>query len=140
EDRLKDYIPDPKTLAIFRGPTLQHTDWVPYNVLISPERPYLIDWAWPTLGAAWMDPAYWLLRLMASGHSVHEAESYAIHVPAYAEADPEHLDVFASANVQMWDEIERQSEGHITDWMRSVVLAAREWNDYRKNRTRILSV
>jgi hypothetical protein len=140
EDRLKDYIPDPETLAIFKGSTLQHTDWVPYNVLISPERPYLIDWAWPTLGAAWMDPAYWLLRLMASGHSAQEAESYAIQIPAYAEADPEHLDIFASVNVQMWNEIERQSEGHITDWMRSVVLAAREWNNYRKDRPRILAL
>jgi hypothetical protein len=140
EDRLRRYIPDPETLALFKGSTLQHTDWVPYNVLVSPERPYLIDWAWPTLGAAWMDPAYWLLRLMASGHSVQEAERYALHVPAYADADPEHLDVFASANVQMWDEIERECEERITDWMHSVVLAAREWDNHRRNRAKVFAL
>jgi hypothetical protein len=37
-------------------------------VPISEHRAWLIDWAWPTLGAAWTDPACWVLRaLMASG-------------------------------------------------------------------------
>jgi hypothetical protein len=131
EDRWKTYVEDPDELEIFRGTTLQHTDWIPHNVLISPGRAYLIDWAWPTLGAAWMDPAYFLIRLMACGHSSGDAESFAAQVPAFAKADPAHLDVFARVNVRMWDEIEAQSIGHISSWMHDVVAASRDWAEYR---------
>lgn len=61
EDRFKTYVDDQAVLSAFHGRTLQHTDWVPQNVLVAADRPYLIDWAWPTLGAPWMDPAYFLL-------------------------------------------------------------------------------
>ena len=131
EDRWKTYVDDPDELEIFRGTTLQHTDWIPHNVLISPERPYLIDWAWPTLGASWMDPAYFLIRLMASGYSAQEAETFAAQVPAFAKADPAHVDVFARVNVRMWDEIEIQTTGHIGSWMRGMVAASRNWADSR---------
>ncbi len=134
EDRFKTYVDDPKVLGIFHGRTLQHTDWVPQNVLISAQGPYLIDWAWPTLGAAWMDPAFLLLRLMASGHTVRQAELYAAQFPAFADADPAHIGLFASANVRMWDEIERQAASHRTrTWMRGVVKASREWEEYRRD-------
>jgi Phosphotransferase enzyme family len=131
EDRWKTYVDDPRELEIFVSATLQHTDWIPHNVLISPQRPYLIDWAWPTLGAAWMDPAYFLIRLMASGYSTEDAEAFAAQIPAFAKADPAHLDVFARVNVRMWDEIEEQSTGHISSWMRGVVAASRNWAKHR---------
>jgi thiamine kinase-like enzyme len=134
EDRWKTYVDDWDTLKFFSGTTLQHTDWLPHNVLIAADRPYLIDWAWPTLGAAWMDPAYFLIRLVASGHSVQDAERYAARVPAYAEADPEHLDLFAAVNVRMWDEITQQAAGRISSWMHGVVAAAHTWAAYRQVR------
>ena len=131
EDRWKTYVDDPEELEIFRGATLQHTDWISHNVLISPDRPYLVDWAWPTLGAAWMDPAYFLIRLMASGHSAEDAESFAAQIPAFANADPSDLDAFARVNVRMWDEIEVQSAEHISSWMRGVVSGSRDWAKHR---------
>lgn len=134
EDRWKSHVDDSEELEIFSGTTLQHTDWIPHNVLISPDRPYLIDWAWPTLGASWMDPAYFLIRLMASGYSAEEAERFAAQVPAFAKAEPAHLDVFAHVNARMWDEIETQSAGHISSWMRGVVAASRDWAKYRSAR------
>jgi hypothetical protein len=80
--------------------------WTPDNVLISEHRAWLIDWAWPTLGAAWTDPACWVLRLMASGgHTAPEAEQQASRLPAFQAADPAHIDLFATANVRLWDEI-----------------------------------
>jgi hypothetical protein len=59
-------------------------------------------WAWPTRGAAWIDPACWLLRLMVGGHSAAEAEARGVRIHAYAAADPAHFDVFVRANVSMW--------------------------------------
>lgn len=141
EDRWKTYVEDASELEAFRGSTLQHTDWIPQNVLIAQGRAYLVDWAWPTLGAAWMDPAYMVIRLMASGHKIGDAEAFAGRIPAYADADPTHLDSFAAANLRMWEEIERQAIGHTTTpWMRSVALAAQEWAEHRRNRTRVFAL
>ncbi|MFD1535587.1 hypothetical protein [Nonomuraea guangzhouensis] len=33
------------------------TDYNPLNMLIAEGRALLIDWAWPTRGAGWIDPA-----------------------------------------------------------------------------------
>jgi hypothetical protein len=88
EDRWKPYLDDPETASVFAGPVLTHSDWTPDNVLVSKHRAWLIDWAWPTLGAAWTDPACWILRLMASGgHTAHEAEQQASRLPAFQGAD-----------------------------------------------------
>ena len=96
--------------SVFAGPMLTHSDWTPDNVLVSPDRAWLIDWAWPTLGAAWTDPACWVLRLMASGgHTAHQAERQASRLPAFRAADPTHIDLFAYANVRLWDEIAQSS-------------------------------
>lgn len=128
DDRWKPYVDNPDDARLFAGTTLTHTDWMPDNVLITPGGARLIDWAWPTLGAAWTDPAYWLLRLMARGHTAREAEALAARLPAYASADPAHVDVFARANVRVWDEI-LESNQH--PWVKRMAHAARTWAAYR---------
>lgn len=99
DDRWKSCDADPSDAEMLDGTALIHTDWMPGNVLISEGRAWLIDWAWATLGAAWIDPACWLLRLMAHGHTAEDAESIASCLPAYRAADPAHVDAFARANV-----------------------------------------
>ena len=102
EDRWKPYLDDPEAASVFAGPVLVHSDWTPDNVLVSPDRAWLIDWAWPTLGAGWTDPACWILPLMASGgHSAHEAERQASRLPAFQAADPAHIDLFADGAAEM---------------------------------------
>ena len=132
EDRWKPYVDDPETVAVFAGPVLTHSDWTPDNVLVSEHRAWLIDWAWPTLGAAWTDPACWILRLMASGgHTVHEAEGQASRLPAFQAADPAHIDLFATANVRLWDEIAQSST---SAWTTKMAQAARSWAACRQAR------
>lgn len=102
ENRWKPYVDDPAAASLFAGPALTHSDWTPDNVLVGPGRAWLIDWAWPTLGAAWTDPACWILSLMASGgHTAPEAERQAFRLPAFQAADPAHVDLFAAANVRL---------------------------------------
>ena len=69
EDRWKTYTDDPADALTLAGGSLAHTDWMPDNILIAHGRAWLVDWAWPTLAAAWIDPASWLLRIMARGHT-----------------------------------------------------------------------
>jgi hypothetical protein len=81
------------------------------------------------LGAAWTDPACWILRLMASGgHTPREAERQALRLPTFAAADPAHVDLFATANVRLWDEI---AQADTRDWTKKIARAAPEWAAYR---------
>ena len=129
EDRWRVYVDEPEQAELLTGQTLTHSDWTPDNVLIAPGRAWLIDWAWPTLGAAWTDPACWILRLMASGgHTARSAERQAARLPAFTQADPTHIDFFAAANVRLWDEIVQQGP---TAWTKEMARAAHDWATYR---------
>ena len=129
EVRLRTYVNDPADALAFAGRTLTHTDWMPDNILISHGRAWLVDWAWATPGAGWTDPAFWLLRLIAHGHTIEQAEAYAARLPAYAAADPAHLLVFARANASMWNEIETQSP---VQWAKTMAHTARAWAQHRE--------
>ena len=124
EDRWKTYTDDPDDAVTLAGGSLAHTDWMPDNILITDGQAWLVDWAWPTLAAAWIDPASWLLRIMARGHTAAEAEAHAARLPAYAAADPAHVDLFVRANVRMWNEIE-QTNGR--PWAKIMAHTARTW-------------
>jgi hypothetical protein len=39
---------------------------MPLNILLGPDRTWIIDWAWPTRGAAFIDAACFLIRAMAA--------------------------------------------------------------------------
>ena len=132
EDRWKPYVDDPTSASVFVGPVLTHSDWTPDNVLVSPSRAWLIDWAWPTLGAGWTDPACWTLRLMASGgHTASEAERQASRLPTFQAADPAHVDLFAAANVRLWNEIAQSST---SAWTKDMAQAAHAWLAFRQAR------
>jgi hypothetical protein len=130
EDRWRAYLDDPDAADFLSGTTLTHSDWTPGNVLVSAHRAWLVDWAWPTLGAAWIDPACWVLRLMADGgHAARAAERQAAQHPAFAAADPAHLDLFATANARLWAEVAQSSP---RAWPTELARAARTWSSFRQ--------
>jgi hypothetical protein len=134
EERWKPYVDDPESALAFSGTVLTHSDWAPDNVLISASRAWLIDWAWPTLGAGWIDPACWILRLMASGgQTAADAERQATRLPAYQAADPVGVNLFAAANVRLWAEVAQSSP---TAWTTNMAKAAQSWSAYRQSRSR----
>lgn len=134
EDRWKSYVDDPGDAVVFAGSALTHTDWAPDNVLVAADRAWLIDWAWPTLGAAWLDPACWLLRLMAAGgHTAAQAEREAARLPAFAAADPAHVTLFAKASGGLWAEIARAND---SAWTTRMAHSAQLWAAHRQARRR----
>ncbi|WP_157430456.1 aminoglycoside phosphotransferase [Actinomadura macra] len=91
---------------LFAGDWLSHTDWSPGNVLIGGDgRAYMLDWAWPTRGARWLDPACWVVWLIASGHHPARAQAWASEIPAFAAAPAHALTAFAQAQAAMWEDI-----------------------------------
>ncbi|MFF7155285.1 aminoglycoside phosphotransferase [Streptomyces sp. NPDC008139] len=115
-DRWAQYA-SPGTLQHFDGDALLHTDFAPDNVLIASGRARLIDWAWPTRGAAWIDPGALALRLMHAGHLAEAAIEFANHFPSWRDAAPEALAAFGTATASLWREIAEQDEA---PWKRAM--------------------
>lgn len=109
-DRWAEYTP-PGTLQHFDGDALLHTDFAPDNVLIVGERARLVDWAWPTRGAAWIDPGALALRLMDAGHPVSSALAVAGRFPSWSGAAPEALAALGAATAALWREIAEEAQG-----------------------------
>jgi hypothetical protein len=69
---------------------------------------------------------------MASGrHTAHEAERQALRLSPFQAADPAHIDLFAAANVRLWDEI---ALAGTSDWTAKMAQAAEAWAVYRRAR------
>ncbi|MCD9592335.1 phosphotransferase [Streptomyces sp. 8ZJF_21] len=129
EQRLSRYVAHPADAKAFAGDALLHTDWNNHNVLITGGRARLVDWGWATRGAAWLDPAYWIIWLIASGHSPAQAEEIGQGVPAWATAPPSAVDLFVDANAALWAEIAGDSPD---DWTARLRSAAARWQRHRR--------
>nr|WP_240673503.1 aminoglycoside phosphotransferase [Streptomyces sp. S10(2018)] len=105
EQRWAAYAP-PGSAALFSGDTLLHTDLAPHNLIVD-DRAHIIDWAWPTRGAAWIDPAILILRLLEAGHTLVEADVFASRFSSWRAAPAEAKEAFAAANAAAWREIAR---------------------------------
>ncbi|RSN46885.1 aminoglycoside phosphotransferase [Actinomadura sp. WAC 06369] len=101
-DRWAAYSDRPE---LFAGRWLAHTDWSPSNVLVVNGTARMLDWAWPTTGARWIDPACWIVWLIASGHTPAQAEAWANRLEAFATAPTESVTAFADAQAAMWADI-----------------------------------
>jgi hypothetical protein len=116
---------------LFAGEHLLHTEWSPGNVLVN-DAAHLVDWAWPTRGAGWIDPACWVVWLVASEHNPQSAEDWAAQVPAWHAAPRDALDAFARAQADMWDGIARDGP---EPWTQRMAGAARQWVEHRSAQT-----
>ncbi|GAA3891055.1 hypothetical protein GCM10022243_64940 [Saccharothrix violaceirubra] len=103
------------------GDGLVHSDLHPLNFLVS-DRTRVIDWAWWRTGAAWIDPAFLVIRLIAAGHEPEAAEKWAGRFDGFAAAPPDALTAFAASVLRLWER--RFPTTDTTD-------AARRWARHR---------
>ncbi|MBX6391040.1 MAG: aminoglycoside phosphotransferase [Frankia sp.] len=129
EHRWRAYVDDPADLDHFVGDHLLHTDYNPDNVLIT-DRAHLVDWAWPTRGAGWIDPTLWALWLIAAGHTPTQAEHHAAQLPTWKTAPASAVTAFIKANSRLWAEIAKDDPD---PWTVAVADAARRWAAYRSS-------
>ncbi|WP_210591130.1 aminoglycoside phosphotransferase [Streptomyces sp. GESEQ-35] len=126
EDRWSGYA-GPAGVEQLAGDTLLHTDLAPHNMLVT-DRAHLIDWAWPTRGAAWIDPAVLILRLMEAGHTPEAADAWAHgQFPSWAAAPHASVAAFSEANACTWDEVARNDP---QDWKKHMGRLAHDWVTY----------
>ena len=85
------------TALLLAGCTLLHGDINPDNLLVAPDgNVIIVDWSWPTHGAAFIDPACLAVQLIAAGHDPAQAEAWAARCTAWRETDPAALDAPAA--------------------------------------------
>ncbi|MFJ6566767.1 protein kinase [Streptomyces sp. NPDC091292] len=129
EDRWDSFATDTEA-ALLKGDALLHTDIAPSNIMIgAEERTWVVDWSWPTHGAAMIDPAILVVQLISAGHSPAAAETWAARCRAWTEADPKAIDAFAAANARLIRaHAERYSDA---TWMMSLAESAQAWAGHR---------
>ncbi|MFE1479397.1 aminoglycoside phosphotransferase [Streptomyces fimicarius] len=135
EQRLEQYATTPDDLHFFAGDRLLHTDLNNTNVLVNDRAPQadrarIVDWAWATRGAAWLDAGYWIIWLIAFGHTSPSVEHWASEIPAWRVAPAEGITAFASANHTLWNEI---SAADPNPWTRRLARAASVWREHRRS-------
>ncbi|MFC5744089.1 protein kinase [Actinomadura rugatobispora] len=115
--------------GLFRGGALLYTDIHESNLLIGDRDTWAVDWAWPTRGAAFIDPAILVVQLIAAGHDAEAAEEWASGCQAWKTADSSAVNAFAAATLRMWRErVERFPD---TTWLKAMLVATQEWVDHR---------
>jgi hypothetical protein len=114
--------------AVFDGDMLVHQDMNPCNFVVGEDRAWLVDWGWAVRGPAWLTAAEFVLSLLEAGWEPEAAERAVAVLPAWRDADPRHVDVFARANVAMWDEALAENPGWPRDWRAG---KAGAWADFR---------
>jgi hypothetical protein len=127
EQRWAGYVDDESALELLCGDCLLHTDLNPHNVLVNGTARF-VDWAWPTRGAAWIDPACLIVRLMAAGQSPQEAETWARQVPSWSSGCEQAIDTFAKVSARLWEEI---AQADPAPWKQRLAAAAADWLRYR---------
>ncbi|MFJ3494833.1 phosphotransferase [Streptomyces sp. NPDC086091] len=129
ETRWDRFASDSSEAALFRGDALLHTDINPSNFLVAKGRTWVVDWAWPTKGAAFIDPALLVLQLIAAGHTPASAEEWAERLPAWRTAPSHAIDAFAAANLRMYRAASTRKPD--ADWLTAMVDACRRWAEHR---------
>ncbi|WP_326853185.1 RIO1 family regulatory kinase/ATPase [Actinocrinis sp.] len=131
EQRWAAYINDEASRRLLAGDQLLHTDYNPFNILIHRDTAHIIDWAWPTKGAAWIDPCCLVMRLITAGHAPEEAEHWAQQTPAWHTASPHAIDTFATASTRLWREISQAKP--LTNWKTGMAKSAHIWAEHRQS-------
>lgn len=128
EHRWSAYVESESALTELAGDRLLHTDFNPMNILINDEDTYVIDWSAPTRGAAWIDAACLVIRLIAAGHTPAAAESWAHRTTAWTTASHTAVNTFALVSVRRW---ERKALEHPTPGKKRMAASALRWMAYR---------
>ncbi|WIM97585.1 hypothetical protein ACTOB_001118 [Actinoplanes oblitus] len=131
EQRLQAYA-GADELRYFAGDALLHTDLNNANVIVTGDRARVVDWGWATQGAPWLDAGYWVIWLIAAGHTPDSAEAWASLLPSWQAAHPRAVNAFAGANARMWADI---GGAEPDAWTRRLIDASAAWRDYRGRNT-----
>lgn len=123
------YAPEDE-LAQMDGESLLHTDLNPANLVLGDQRAYLVDWAWASRGAPWVEIALLIPRLINYGHTPEQAEIWACQFQAWKQAPPEAVDSYLKASLRRWETSSHENP----TWLKAMTSSSRHWATYRNLR------
>lgn len=123
-------------VALLDGSALLHSDINPTNVLMQRDRALLVDWSSPTLGSQVVNLGELVSQLVAAGHEPADAERAVARCRAWAQADPQTVDVLAAVLLRMHRKWERDRPGWRNrfpegSWLREISPAVEAWAEHR---------
>jgi hypothetical protein len=110
------------------GETFVHTDLNPANLIVSPDGLRVVDWAFATRAAPWVELALLVQWLIGSGHAPEVAEEWMARCPTWGATNPEVLDavrVEERREVVAQGTAEHCAVGDLSAW-------TGEWSAYRR--------
>ncbi|MEU5789756.1 phosphotransferase [Micromonospora purpureochromogenes] len=110
------------------GEALIHSDLNPANLIVTPHGLRIVDWAWATKAAPWVELALLVQWLIGSGHRAEQAEEWLAQFPAWTATDRTVLDDFASKNASKWSAKSRQTT---ESWVHDLARWTGEWAAHR---------
>ncbi|WP_433536387.1 phosphotransferase [Micromonospora sp. CA-249363] len=119
-------------LPEMQGRTLVHSDINPTNLIRTATGMRVVDWAWTTEAAAWVELALLVQWLIGSGHSPAQAEEWLAQFPAWASVGHDTLDAFAAMNAAKWEVKAEQSKD---GWVHDLAAWTGEWAQHRSSYT-----
>jgi hypothetical protein len=103
-------------LPEMQGRTLVHSDLNPTNLIVTANGVRVVDWAWTTEAAEWVELALLVQWLIGSGHSPAQAEEWLGQFPAWTSVGRDALDAFAAMNAAKWQvKAEQSADGWVHD-------------------------
>ena len=84
------------------GTMLVHTDLNPTNLIVTADGLRIVDWAYATKAAPWVELALLVQWLIGAGHTAGQAEEWLSQFPAWDAIGPDVLDGFAEHNAAKW--------------------------------------
>jgi hypothetical protein len=112
------------------GTSLVHTDLNPANLVVTSGGLRIVDWAYSTKAAPWVELALLAQWLIGSGHTPYQAEGWLARHAAWNEADPKVLDDFAARNAAKWSSKAEQTS---LGWVRDLAAWTAEWSIHRRS-------
>ncbi|WP_211351718.1 protein kinase [Haloactinospora alba] len=129
ETRWDRFVSDEAETPLLRGNSMLYVDINPSNFVIGEDNAWVVDWAWPTRGAAFIDPALLVVQLIAAKRNPADAEAWAGKCDAWTHADSDAVNVFVAATVRMY----RAHAERFPDqpWRKAMVDAVESWAEHR---------